>query len=294
MKTVIDAANELRADAALGKLKWLNYLGFDSKTGWALCSRNYPDAVCSIEEFDQCVEEMSEAKWIPELKGDIKMITVKEFKDFGGDVVIGDKYKYTAELTGSGTITSIDNELIVGGYDGEDEFTPEWFYDNVFITSFAWRTNTGEKPGFSGLIEWEGLTGSKYINRVDELIWDDGVTKWRPSPNQPKQNTPSNEDNERPVFTQEFAVRGGSSIPLVWKPCVIKYSGSKYVVVVDSDGREYSRKKAKLMTREIDTSTPKQKAVEEAARVIEMKHGSAGHAYKRYCETLYDAGLLKC
>lgn len=67
----------------------------------------------------------------------------------------------------------------------------------------------------------------------------------------------------KPLFTQEFAVRGGSSIPLVWEPCKVKYNGSKYVVLVDINGREYSRRKVKLMIRDIDTRTPKQKAVDE-------------------------------
>ena len=115
MKTVIDAVNELRADVeSNARPNKYGYLGFDGWGEWVTCTSSYHRKVCSIEEFDQCVKEMSEAKWIP----------------------------------------------------------------------------------------------------------------------------------EKAVFTQEFAVNGRSSIPLVWKPCIVKYSGSKYVVVVDSDGREYSRKKS--------------------------------------------------
>ena len=67
----------------------------------------------------------------------------------------------------------------------------------------------------------------------------------------------------QPVFTKEFAIKGGANIPLVWKSCEVVYSGSRYTVVKTESGKEYSRKTAKLNIRDIDTRTDKEKAIDD-------------------------------
>lgn len=59
------------------------------------------------------------------------------------------------------------------------------------------------------------------------------------------------EAKQKPVYTQEFAVRGGSNVPLIFEPCEVVYSGSKYTVLKDKNGREYSRRTSKLIIRDI-------------------------------------------
>lgn len=44
--------------------------------------------------------------------------------------------------------------------------------------------------------------------------------------------------------------------------------------------------------KNIQAKSHREKVIEAAALAVEMKHGSAGLAYKNYCATLYDAGML--
>mgnify|MGYP005823761137 CR=1 FL=1 len=65
--------------------------------------------------------------------------------------------------------------------------------------------------------------------------------------------------NKPLVYTQEFRVTGGHDPR--YQPCRVVYSGTKYTVLVNSDGREFSRKTSKLDIRDIDTRTKKEKAI---------------------------------
>ena len=73
-----------------------------------------------------------------------------------------------------------------------------------------------------------------------------------------------------PAFTQEFRVRGGQSE--VWQKCKIVFKGKRYTVVENETGKEFSRKTAKIMIRDI---TPQ----------INLENGATyqfdvvGHAY---------------
>lgn len=69
--------------------------------------------------------------------------------------------------------------------------------------------------------------------------------------------------NEQPVYTKEFVARGGKSIDKVWQPCEILFEGAKFIVVRDKHGREYSRRKAKIEIRDIDTRTAEQKCIDD-------------------------------
>ena len=121
------------------------------------------------------------------------MKTVGDYKEAGLDVLVGDKYEYTAQLGGFGVVESVGSEIIDGTL---EEFTVDWFYENVTITEFVWRTNTGEKPSFDGLIEYETIMGVVYVefaSIVDfSARWDGKLvtSKWRPSLNQGGQVEP--------------------------------------------------------------------------------------------------------
>ena len=47
------------------------------------------------------------------------------------------------------------------------------------------------------------------------------------------------------------AVRGGKSIPFVYVWALVSYSGSKYTIFTDRQGREYSRKNSKLKIKKV-------------------------------------------
>jgi hypothetical protein len=59
-------------------------------------------------------------------------------------------------------------------------------HDNSYIpTEFAWRTNTGEKPSFDGLIEYRKVDCKEERMVHSEAInWESENIEWRPSLNQ--------------------------------------------------------------------------------------------------------------
>lgn len=229
------------------------------------------------------------------------MNTVKSFKEKEGELVKGDG-------VGSSLISDVhymdDANIWNLGSKGDEDV----------IRSFAWRTNTGVKPEYEGLIEYKTADGDCDISPEDELDFSiDGhladIVKWRPHL---EDNTSTPEEDEafnrmeevKPAFTQEF-VKVGAILMYTfnvygdgpWYKCKIMDIGVVGFTVhcphleddCDAGVRHFSH--GGLVFEEI--RTPKQKAVDNAAHVIEMKHGSAGSAYKKYCETLYDSGLLK-
>lgn len=134
------------------------------------------------------------------------MKTVGYYKRAGLEFICGDKVDDSADNIGI-DIIPLSEDMAERCNEGKHGFylAP--------VGEFAWRTNTGEKPSFSGLIEWDGLTGARYINRVDELIWDNDIVKWRPSLNQSTTQTETPQEKEafeamtesKPVFTQAMA-----------------------------------------------------------------------------------------
>jgi len=74
-------------------------------------------------------------------------------------------------------------------------------------------------------------------------------------------------------FTKEFNVRGGTNVPEVWQPCEVLFSGTRYIVVKNENGREFSRRKAKIKIRDIDKRTDKEKAVDDMLmRINKREH----------------------
>ncbi len=89
-------------------------------------------------------------------------MNVKDFKDAGGRLTVGDKVK--------------------------PSLNPDWHVsDDDIIEEFAWRDNTGVKPGFYGeveLMEVGGHTGLKHSSCVNWAITPQGgdanIYLWRP------------------------------------------------------------------------------------------------------------------
>lgn len=91
-------------------------------------------------------------------------------------------------------------------------------YDSCNMTKFAWRTNTGEKPSFSGLIEYETCDGiynswhTDCVNFSTRIGGKEVIKKWRPSLNQQEQSTPNSQaanPDDKQVFTQDGFTQGG-------------------------------------------------------------------------------------
>ena len=72
----------------------------------------------------------------------------------------------------------------------------------------------------------------------------------------------------KPVYTKEFMVRGGTNCDPVWQPCEILFSGKKYTVVRSKEGREFSRRTVKLNIRDIDIRTDKENIFNDMYKFI--------------------------
>ena len=125
------------------------------------------------------------------MKGEEKMNTVKHYKDFGLEFVVGDSCN-----------DRIGNEYSRGGWVAavNGDSSSRWSSDE--ITEFAWRKNTGEEPQFRGEIEAK----TEYTTTecfAGDLYWSvnalGAITKWRPLLTQPKPQ------QEKQIFTQEMA-----------------------------------------------------------------------------------------
>lgn len=107
------------------------------------------------------------------------MKTVKDFEDAGLEFVNGD-------TGGTYQITC------------EEVFNRSNAWNNDTPTSFAWRTNNGEKPSFIGLIEFtyngEGCEMQE-CRPSSNINWS-LVKKWRPSLNQQSIKTETPEEKE--------------------------------------------------------------------------------------------------
>jgi hypothetical protein len=209
-----------------------------------------------------------------------KPLTVGGFKDLGVAFVIGDVCKRD-----DGDPFKV-NAIWVNGA------VANGFRDEQKVVSFAWRPlNTlPDNPKF-------------------KFEYNDGDIRvqWRPLLEQ------AAKPDDKPVFTQAMAdakskFKSGQLVYIAQMNTLAGIVGKRYFVEqywcgslfqceyvelgIIFDNKDDAEFKCKSMLG-IDNRTPKQKAVDAASLVIEMKHGSAGGAYKKYCETLYDAGLLK-
>ncbi len=102
------------------------------------------------------------------------MNTVKEFEALGGAMASGDKVAY--------------NNLVATWSNRDGWSSNSSIFNELHLKSFAWRTNTGVKPEFMGLIDYEVIGGTPYSASCQSVIFGipgDGnmpfhVIKWRP------------------------------------------------------------------------------------------------------------------
>ena len=242
------------------------------------------------------------------------MKTVVDFKKAGLVFVSGDKVH---EKTGCGTSKGEDLMSCTIKHMCDDDFISigeNYAHKDWTIHSLAWRTNTGEKPSFSGLIEFtyngEGCEMQE-CRHPDNINWSI-VKKWRPSLNQQSIQTETPEEKEvfdsmketKPAFTQATMDDGelppvGSEFEMYmylanankWVKCyAVGYTKDlKHLVIHDDeDGLHFvSKERCCMSFRPIDNRTPKQKVVDEMFEDAEVR-GSKG-AFER----LYDAGYRK-
>ncbi len=146
------------------------------------------------------------------------MKTVKDFKDAGGVLAVGDKFKPSCNQ--------------------------DWHVrDDDILESFAWRTNTGVKPEFVGEIETEERGGFMDSGLASDYTWrinhaNSDVVKWRPRLPKVEDKPKSPYDVEahvsgkarceqvdiKPVFTQAMADAGE-----------LPEEGSEFLIMVDVD-----------------------------------------------------------
>jgi len=328
MKTVVDAVNELEgdfynarnggvdgpflmqvitneycADVKIGS--FVRYTRDETKRG------RYDVAfVCMEEEFNQCVAEMSEAKWIPEKESNMK--TVGDFKNAGLVFVEGDEgnnYHIGAPLS----------------------FNSSCMWDYGVPESFVWRTNTGEKPEFVGKVEVKYKDGAVMIAHSGNIMFD-GVTrglanpvvKWRPSLNQSTTQTETPEEKEafeamtesKPVFTQAMADAGelppvGADTAFCWRSefedesfhrtlKVIAYNEDKTQIWAHMDNNEHSNLYNLNRLKFQPIKSEREKAIDEMAQLdcrlsIDLEYNANEHASAivLHLERLYDANYRK-
>ena len=172
------------------------------------------------------------------------MLTVKEFKDLGGKTSNGDEVKDEAGYVGKLMCCGIFNESDT--------------YDSDIIVSFAWRPlNT--LPN-----------NPKFKCEVDK-----GGHNWRPlldqSATKPVNGVAVKPNDDKPVFTQEMADikrelslhKANSELLVTLTKFMVENNiGNAGESCIDVAIRELSEK------HNIDTRTPKQKAVDELADSI--------------------------
>lgn len=211
--------------------------------------------------------------------GDIKMKTVVDYKKAGLVFVKGDVVDNSAPNDGS-DMKPLSSVMAERCNDGFYEF------DLAPIESFAWRTNTGKKPSFNGLIEYvtrDGLTATSPSGCVNFSVRVGGnlvVNKWRPSLNQLSIPTETPEEKEafdamsehKPVFTQEMVDLGQA--PLIGMMVKFPTGEGEIALGADNDGvcividGGIYKRVAFNAIKPIDTRTPKQKAIDDLADII--------------------------
>ncbi|AHK11797.1 hypothetical protein S349_7 [Shewanella sp. phage 3/49] len=215
------------------------------------------------------------------------MLTVKEFKDLGVEFVSGDKYKNSG----------CKGELYA------DIITLDWFErgrndsGDAVITLFVWRplSTLPDNPKF-------------------KFEQDDDKGLWRPLLDQsanPVNDAAVKPSDDKPVFTQGMADAG--ELPPVGSEVLIKYHGDTepefcsatvefvtysnlgVVGVVNINGVNLTFDTTPMSNNmaeinPLDPRTPKQKAVDELAKSIEL---STDGSYGEIAEYLISIGYEK-
>lgn len=225
------------------------------------------------------------------------MLTVKEFKDLGGNMFVGDEISI-------GTMKSL-----WGSGDANYYALSPQSYDDVIIDSFALRPikDLPEDPKF------------KY-EKV-RVPFSGGKTMWRPLLDQSQTETPEESEafnkmkpyefddhvsEAEPVFTQGMADAG--ELPPVGSKFLHNGEVVLCISTTSHDGGVVTFRRLtqgngpdiaccwnnKSWVKPLDTRTPKQKAVDAALNAIGKSELMVGMGIKRVIGDLYDAGLLKC
>lgn len=220
------------------------------------------------------------------------MKTVGDYKKAGLAFVDGD--------------VMMDQPLSSGGADLLNT-SDSWDIDDT-IEHFEWRTNTGVKPEFNGVIELEHRGGTqKYVEPIGDyysrdwsLEQDDGdITRWRPHID--KRESPYDvgahcSDASKPVYTQAMADSG--ELPPVGSECLLHLAFVTYraeVTYIGSgvgcfkrlpDGKEFSFSVCDTSFKPIQTE--REKAIDKAALLIASKDV----LHNQYPEALIIAGML--
>jgi len=241
------------------------------------------------------------------------MKTVGDFKDAGLVFVNGD---------------------LVDGVTG-NEHSPDCdpfncFFDQLrfreawTIRSFAWRTNTGVKPEFVGMIEYKTRSGSVYIGLAscvnfaashgDKLI----IIEWRPHLSKFEPESPYDVDahvsgddasiryvDDKPVFTQAMA--DNNELPPIGSEAILRYRRDSKSVVHSGTVKYASSRHCILYNGSHEfcllmvdyeyepIQTEREIVTDKAAILIaskEVLHNQYPKALA-IAEILYDAGLLK-
>ena len=187
----------------------------------------------------------------------------------------------------------------------------------TIVMEFAWRTNTGVKPEFDGVIEIEWSDGCKEVaHSIGVANWgvnlehDSFAVKWRPHlpkvGDKPKSHydVGAHVSEAKPIFTQAMADAG--ELPLVGSECFLHLAFNTYRAEITymgdgvgcfkhlPAGKEFSFSVADTSFKPIQTE--REKAIEEIAKVLSDDYCDVVELVKpldcfmSQSKRLYDAG----
>lgn len=246
------------------------------------------------------------------------MKTVGDFKE-AGLVFVADDVVSTSR-SGRGNFERVEDDY-VGFVNSTSGIHSLW--NNAEVKEFAWRENTGVKPGFSGKIDFVHQDGEEFFGLDIEKAcaceyWalnsgQGTIVKWRP--HIPSIQTETSEEKEcldaiqdkhmwddtaiKPVYTQEMADAG--ELPPVgvtcefeadgeWRECyIVGMDQGDYLPVIQSYEDVFIMPQEGLNFRPIDTRTEREKAIDEMLKFMDYPNDEAYSV----CESLYDAGYRK-
>ena len=214
------------------------------------------------------------------------MTTVKEFKDFGGEFIVGDEF----EAVENKSPTAVTRKVAEIFNDGK--------FPNVAILSFAWRPLSTLPDNTNFKIEFKN-SDSEFEKEMWRPLLDQSSVK--PSDDKPV-FTPWSETYSsdklpkiKPVFTQAMADGGEKvKVGMLFATAAGNQEAlmvSDKSVVFEVDGYLYAE--VHEFIHPIDTRTLKQKAVDEMFHVAYPDKEPSG-LLSRALEKLYDAGYRKC
>lgn len=189
------------------------------------------------------------------------------------------------------------------------------------VDYFAWRTNTGVRPEFRGLIDWERDDGDIFTGvEIVDLCWASNIARWRPHLPQIQTETPEEKvvldkidahisDHSNPIYTQAMCDAGelpmvGSSVVLRYRRDIksvvhsgtVKYASSRHCIL-DNGTCEVCLLMVDYEFRPIQTE--REKAIDDAMQVISraidlnlQEKSVQDLVFDLVCE-IHDAGLLK-